>query len=107
MQKCYEEIFSTFSGTHSIFIEKIRTSVVHGFRNDLSIQSNAICHINRNLVLNIDLKDFFPSINFGRVRGFLLKILFLMKKQQHLSHKLFVITTNCRKAPQLHLLLLI
>lgn len=78
MQKCYEEIFSTFSGKHSIFIEKIRTSVVHGFRNDLSIQSNAICHINRNLVLNIDLKDFFPSINFGRVRGFLLKILFLI-----------------------------
>ncbi|MBE7707781.1 MAG: hypothetical protein E7Z88_03625 [Cyanobacteria bacterium SIG27] len=30
---------------------------------------NAKLHINKNNVLNVDLKDFFTSINFGRVRG--------------------------------------
>src|SRR5690348_17598214 len=30
-------------------------------------------HKNRRYVLNLDLEDFFPSINFGRVRGFFLK----------------------------------
>jgi len=44
-------------------------SCVHGFRKQRSIVTNARQHAGRRLVLNIDLKDFFPSINFGRVRG--------------------------------------
>ncbi len=35
--------------------------------------TNAIMHINQKNVLNIDLKDFFDSFNFGRVRGFFIK----------------------------------
>ncbi len=74
LQKCYEEISYKFtSKTNSILMENIRKSVTHGFRKNLSIQSNAICHINSKIILNIDLKDFFPSINFGRVRGFFIK----------------------------------
>lgn len=42
----------------------------HGFRNKLSIKTNAANHIDKRHVFNIDLKDFFTSINFGRVRGF-------------------------------------
>jgi RNA-directed DNA polymerase len=42
---------------------------VHGFVNGKNIVSNAQCHAKKRYVLNIDLKDFFPSINFGRVRG--------------------------------------
>jgi RNA-directed DNA polymerase len=34
-----------------------------------NIITNAKNHVNRKYVLNIDIKDFFPSINFGRVRG--------------------------------------
>jgi hypothetical protein len=30
-------------------------------------------HLNKKNVLNIDLKDFFDSFNFGRVRGFFIK----------------------------------
>ena len=41
----------------------------HGFIATRSVVSNATGHIGQRLVLNIDLKDFFPSINFGRVRG--------------------------------------
>jgi len=42
---------------------------VHGFVEDRSIVSNAKVHARRRHILNVDLKDFFPSINFGRVRG--------------------------------------
>ena len=45
----------------------------HGFKPELSIATNAKNHVNRLWVLNIDLMDFFPSINFGRVRGFFIK----------------------------------
>lgn len=40
-----------------------------GFIKERSILSNARVHVGQRLVLNIDLEDFFPSINFGRVRG--------------------------------------
>jgi RNA-directed DNA polymerase len=43
----------------------------HGFTQDKSIITNAQLHIKQNCLLNIDLEDFFPSINFGRVRGLL------------------------------------
>lgn len=41
----------------------------HGFLNERNVVSNAQSHAGQNLVLNIDLADFFPSVNFGRVRG--------------------------------------
>jgi RNA-directed DNA polymerase len=41
----------------------------HGFIGSRSIVSNAAFHAGQSWVLNIDLADFFPSINFGRVRG--------------------------------------
>lgn len=37
--------------------------------SDRGIVYNAKNHIHKKYVLNIDLKDFFPSINFGRVRA--------------------------------------
>lgn len=42
---------------------------VHGFVRERSIVTNAQIHVGQNYMLNVDLKDFFPSINFGRVRG--------------------------------------
>lgn len=41
----------------------------HGFLKARSVVSNAKEHLGQRLVLNIDLEDFFPTINFGRVRG--------------------------------------
>lgn len=38
-----------------------------------SIVTNAKSHRNRHHVFNVDLKDFFNTINFGRVRGFFIK----------------------------------
>jgi RNA-directed DNA polymerase len=41
----------------------------HGFIKERSILSNAKLHTGQRLVFNVDLADFFPSINFGRIRG--------------------------------------
>ncbi|MBI2626744.1 MAG: RNA-directed DNA polymerase [Parcubacteria group bacterium] len=46
---------------------------VQGFVNNRNIVSNASAHSGKKIVFNLDLKDFFPSINFGRVRGLFLK----------------------------------
>src|SRR5262249_45514445 len=40
-----------------------------GFVPGRSTMSNAVPHVNRHVVLNADLKDFFPSITFPRVKG--------------------------------------
>ncbi len=45
----------------------------YGYKEGLSIVSHAQNHKNRRFVLNVDLEDFFPSIDFGRVRGYFLK----------------------------------
>ena len=41
----------------------------HGFIKERSVLSNAKLHTGQKQVFNIDLQDFFPSINFGRIRG--------------------------------------
>lgn len=46
---------------------------VHGFTRDRSIITNAHPHVAKNLIFNLDLENFFPSIHFGRVRGIFLK----------------------------------
>jgi RNA-directed DNA polymerase len=45
---------------------------VHGFVNKRSVRTNAESHIQRRYVFNADLRDFFPTINFGRARGMLM-----------------------------------
>lgn len=62
LQSCYEDF---------IFEKKRRKNPAHGFLSDRNIHTNAIRHIKSEWVLNIDLQDFFGSINFGRIRGFL------------------------------------
>ena len=42
-------------------------------RKKRSILTNATLHKRRRYVLNLDLEDFFPSITFGRIRGFFIK----------------------------------
>jgi RNA-directed DNA polymerase len=49
---------------------EITSSLSHGFKPKHSIITNAINHRNRRFVFNLDLEDFFGTINFGRVRGF-------------------------------------
>jgi RNA-directed DNA polymerase len=48
-------------------------SSVHGFVPARSILTNARKHSHKRFILNIDLKDFFHSIHFGRVQGIFMK----------------------------------
>lgn len=41
----------------------------HGFVGGRSTVTNAAAHMGKRVVLNADLKDFFPTITFPRVRG--------------------------------------
>lgn len=44
-------------------------SIAHGFIREKNVVTNASLHVNKALILNIDIKDFFSSIHFGRVLG--------------------------------------
>ncbi len=43
----------------------------HGFVPEHSIVTNARHHVRKKLVVKFDIKDFFPSITFQRIRGML------------------------------------
>ena len=46
----------------------------HGFTIQKSIVTNAKPHVGSDIVVNMDLKDFFPTIDYKRVFGFFKKI---------------------------------
>ncbi len=51
-------------------LEKIPVhTAAHGFIPERNVISNAAPHVGKHFVLNMDLKDFFPSIGYERVRG--------------------------------------
>ncbi len=41
----------------------------HGFLADRSVKTNALPHTKKKFVFNIDLKDFFETVHFGRVKN--------------------------------------
>jgi hypothetical protein len=41
----------------------------HGFRTGRSILSNAAPHAGAAIVVNVDLRDFFPTVTYRRVKG--------------------------------------
>lgn len=45
----------------------------YGFQKNKTIIGNARKHTRRRYVFNVDIEDFFGTINFGRVRGFFIK----------------------------------
>ena len=46
----------------------------HGFIRQRSILTNAKAHLNKEVIVNIDLIDFFRSIHFKRVKGLFYKL---------------------------------
>lgn len=64
LQDCIDEINTA---------KQRKDRAAHGFKRRRSIITNGRQHRHRRWVFNLDLEDFFPSIHFGRVRGFLIK----------------------------------
>ena len=51
-------------------LSKVKThDAAHGFVPGRSTVTNAAPHVGRAVVVNADLKNFFPTINFHRVKG--------------------------------------
>ncbi|MGY5614842.1 retron Ec67 family RNA-directed DNA polymerase/endonuclease [Vibrio brasiliensis] len=69
------ERLTDFKGSDKTLPKRKRAakSISHGYEKGLSIATNAERHIKKRYVYNIDLESFFPSFNFGRVRGFFIK----------------------------------
>lgn len=61
-----------------------------GFKKNCSILDNAKCHVGQELVLNIDLKDFFPSIKYSKV----FKIFSYIGYTNEVAHLLTRLCTN-------------
>lgn len=49
-------------------------SACHGFVRGRSILSNAQLHKGAHLILKMDLRDFFPTIHYRRIKGLFLRI---------------------------------
>jgi retron-type reverse transcriptase len=46
----------------------------HGFVPGRSVRTGALPHVGKTVVLRLDLKDFFPSVTYPRVRGLLISL---------------------------------
>lgn len=54
----------------SCILEKVALHrACHGFTKKKSIVTNAKPHVGKEVVINIDLEDFFPTLTFDRVQG--------------------------------------
>lgn len=55
---------------HSEILDRVALSgAAHGFAHGRSIHTNAAEHAGKDIVITLDLEDFFPSITYRRVRG--------------------------------------
>ncbi len=63
------------TGCSKNVLEKVAVhDAAHGFRAGRSIVSNAKPHVGAAVVVNLDLKDFFPTVVYPRVKGFFVKL---------------------------------
>lgn len=69
LQDCQSEI----NASRGHVEDENHQGVSHGFKRHHTIMTNGRAHVTRRYVFNVDLHDFFGSINFGRIRGFFLK----------------------------------
>lgn len=53
----------------NVLAKVVPHDAAHGFVSGHSTLSNASPHVGREVVVNTDLTDFFPTVTFGRVKG--------------------------------------
>ena len=59
----------------SLLVNKLPVSEhAHAFRRGHNVRSGAEVHVGKRHVLRLDLKDFFPSVTFARVRGYFISL---------------------------------
>ncbi|MCC7174918.1 MAG: RNA-directed DNA polymerase [Bryobacterales bacterium] len=90
LQDCVDEINTA---------KNRKDKLAHGFKRKRSIITNARQHRKRRWVFNLDLEDFFPCINFGRVRGFFLRD-HNFQLQKHVATTIAQIACHANGLPQ-------
>jgi retron-type reverse transcriptase len=79
---------------HEQILEKLTTEApAHGFVKTRNVVSNALPHVNKKIVVNLDLRDFFPSVTFRRVQG-------LFHKLGYGDHVATVLALLCTEPPR-------
>lgn len=68
---------------------ELKPNISHGFEKKKTIMTNAHVHRNKRYLLNLDLKDFFNSFHFGRVRGY-------FHKNKHFNYNIQLATSIAR-----------
>lgn len=71
------------------------SSFAQGFLRKRSVATNAGPHVGKTVVIRLDLKDCFPSIHFGRVRGLLISLGY----SYHVATCLSVLMTEAPRQP--------
>jgi retron-type reverse transcriptase len=75
-------------------IEKLLVhGAAHGFLPGRSILSNARVHTNAAIVLHMDIKDFFPTVTFPRVKG-------IFRKAGYREQVATLLALLCTEAPR-------
>jgi len=69
------------------------SGAVHGFLTGRGTQTNAAAHAGARLVVKFDVKDFYPSVTFPRVKG-------LMRKAGYGEQVATVLALLCTEAPR-------
>lgn len=73
IQSCIHQMLQTVYETQS---------QAYGFVPGKSIADNAALHTGKAFVLNVDLKDFFPSVHFRRIKAMLEKAPFNLSEEK-------------------------
>jgi retron-type reverse transcriptase len=75
-------------------VEKLRVhGAAHGFLPGRSTLTNAAAHTGAKLVLHLDLKDFFPTVTFPRVKG-------VFRKAGYREQVATLLALLCTEAPR-------
>jgi RNA-directed DNA polymerase len=60
---------------HALLVCKLPAhTAAHGFIKGRSVKTNAQVHVGHAVVVKLDVKDFFPTVSFARVRGLLVSL---------------------------------
>lgn len=81
---------------HSILDRIDPGRAAHGFVKGRGIVSNARGHVGKETVIHLDIEDFFPSVNYGRVYGLFRSQGFFRQEAAVLAR----LTTWQRRLPQ-------
>lgn len=88
LKKAQEWVF------RNILCQLVAEPPAHGFIPMRSIVTNATPHVGQAVVINLDMKEFFPSITFRRVKG-------LFESMGYSEHVATVLALLCTEPPRL------